>query len=376
MTAQELQFDADALLDGLRPWIKCESPTFDAASVDAMMDLAAADLAAAGAKIERVPGRMGFGGCVKADFPHARSGEPGILVLGHLDTVHPIGTLAALPFRRDETRAWGPGICDMKGGNYVALAAIRKLAEAAIATPLPVTVLFTSDEEIGSPSCRELIEAEASRHKYVLIPEPGGPEGEVTTARYAIARYRLEATGRPSHAGAALSAGKSAIRIMAHKIIAIEDMTTDACTFSVGIVHGGQWSNCVTTRCSAEALSMAKRQDDLDGGVQRMLAHTSLVDGIGFEVSRGVCRPVWERDPAFARLYDTAKTIAAAAGYDIGQRSSGGGSDGNFTGAMGIPTLDGLGVSGGGIHTLDEHIVIETLAKRAHLIANLLAALH
>ncbi len=158
-----LPFDTDDMLAGLRPWVECESPTHDAAAVDRMIDLAAYDLAAMGATIERVPGRRGLGGSVRARLPHPRAGEPGILILGHMDTVHPVGTLGALPFRREAGKCYGPGIQDMQAGNYLALEAVRQLARAGIATPLAVTVLFTPDEEIGTPSVRELIEATAGR---------------------------------------------------------------------------------------------------------------------------------------------------------------------------------------------------------------------
>ena len=300
---------------------------------------------------------------------------PGILVMGHLDTVHPIGTLAKLPFRREGARAWGPGIQDMKGGNYMALEAIRQLARAHVSTKLPITVLLTSDEEVGSPSTRDLIEAEASRHKYVLVPEPARADGGVVTGRYAIARFNLEATGRPSHAGSRPGEGRSAIREMARKLIEIEDMTSEDCTFSVGVVHGGQWVNCVSTTCAGEALSMAKRQDDLDRGVAAMLALRASSNDVQFKVTRGVTRPVWEPGSKVMALYETARGIARDLGYDITSQSSGGGSDGNFTGAMGIATLDGLGVQGAGAHTLDEHIVVESLAYRGKLMAGLLATL-
>ena len=364
MDPNALPFDADAMLDGLRAWVECESPTYDAAAVNRMMDIASRDLAIAGARVERVAGRMGFGDCVRATFPHATPNEPGILVMGHLDTVHPIGTLTKLSFRREGGKAWGPGICDMKGGNYLALEAIRQLARARVATRLPITVLLTSDEEVGSPSTRDLIEAEASRHRYVLVPEPARADGGVVTGRYAIARFNLEATGRPSHAGARLAEGRSAIKEMARKIVEIEDMTTDDCTFSVGVIHGGQWVNCVSTTCTGEALSMAKRQDDLDRGVAAMLALRASGNDVSFRVTRGVTRPVWEPDPRGMALYGVARDVARGLGFDIPRQSSGGGSDGNFTGAMGIATLDGLGVQGAGPHTLDEHIVVESLAYR------------
>jgi len=376
MDPNALPFDADAMLAGLRIWVECESPTYDSAAVNRMMDIASRDLVVAGARIERVAGRMGFGDCVRASFPHATPNLPGILVMGHLDTVHPIGTLKDLPFRREGKRAWGPGICDMKGGNYLALEAIRQLARAGVPTHLPVTMLLTSDEEVGSPSTRDLIEAEAARHKYVLVPEPARADGGVVTGRYAIARFNLEATGRPSHAGARLSEGRSAIREMARKLIEIEDMTTEDCTFSVGVIHGGQWVNCVTTTCTAQALSMAKRQEDLDRGVAAMLALRGSGNDVQFTVKRGVTRPVWEPAANVMALYETARGIARGLGYDISSQSSGGGSDGNFTGAMGIATLDGLGVAGAGPHTLDEHILVDSLEYRGKLLAGLLAALN
>lgn len=375
MNLNALPFDSDAMVTGLKPWIECESPTFDAAAVDRMMDLASYDLAAAGAEIERIPGRMGFGGSVRARFPHRDAGKPGILISGHLDTVHPVGTLAKLPFRREGNKCYGPGIQDMKGGNYAAVEAIRQLALAGIETPLPVTVLFTPDEEVGTPSTRELIEMEARKNKYVLIPEPARPDGGAVTGRYAIARFHLKTEGRPSHAGWALKEGRSAIAMMARKLLEVEAMTSDDCTFSVGVIHAGQWVNCVSSVCNAEALSMAKRQDDLDRGVEAMLALSAEENDVTFEVTRGVTRPVWEPDEGTLALYEVGRQVAAEIGFNLTHGSAGGGSDGNFTGALGIPTLDSIGVRGAGLHTLGEHIEVDSLAERARLMAGLLARL-
>jgi glutamate carboxypeptidase len=375
MDLRQLPFDTDAMLAGLKPWVECESPTWDAASVGRMMDLASRDLALMGARIDRIPGRMGFGDCVRATFDGETKG-PGILILGHLDTVHPIGTLQRLAFRREGERCYGPGIYDMKAGNYIALEAIRQIQRLQGRTRLPVTFLFTSDEEVGSPSTRDLIEAEAARHNYVLVPEPARPDGGVVTGRYAIARFNLEAVGRPSHAGARLSEGRSAIRIMADMIPAIESMTTSDCTFSVGVIHGGQWVNCVSSSCTGEALSMAKRQEDLDHGVERMLALSK--DGANdgqFIVTRGVTRPVWEANAKTMALYERAKRLASSLGFDLPHQSSGGGSDGNFTGPMDLATLDGLGVRGAGGHTLEEHIIVQSLADRGRLMAGILLEL-
>jgi glutamate carboxypeptidase len=239
-----------------------------------------------------------------------------------------------------------------------------------------VTVLLTSDEEIGSPGSRDLILHEAKRHRYVLVPEPGRPGGGVVTGRYAIARYNLEAEGRPSHAGATLREGRSAIAAMAREILAIESMTDEDCTFSVGVIEGGRWVNCVPTHCRGEALSMAKRQVDLDRGVERMLARSvTHPDGTRFAVSRGVTRPVWEPDAGTMELYEVARQVARDLGSALPHGPAGGGSDANFTGAAGIPSLDGLGLLGAGYHTLDEHIEVASLPARARLMAGLMARL-
>lgn len=378
MNPIDLPFDTDTMLNGLRHWVECESPTWDAAAVNRMLDLATRDLAAMGARVERIPGArepsgVMMGGILRAHLPHPRMGEPGILIMGHFDTVHPVGTIAVNPFRREGDKCYGPGVCDMKGGNYIALEALRQLARAGIATKLPVTILFTPDEEIGSPTSRALIEAEAARAKFVLVPEPGLQGGGITSGRYAIARYNLKTTGKPSHAGARLSQGRSAIREMAKRVVQIEEMTTEACTFSVGVFHAGAWVNCVSSEARAEALSMAKRQEDLDQGVAAMLALTDAETG--FDVTRGLTRPVWEPSAATLDLAARVEALHREVGIGFVHKSQGGGSDGNFTGAMGIPTIDGLGVEGDMIHTLQEHLDVPSLLARARVMAGLLAQL-
>ncbi len=375
MNFNELPFNAMAMAEGLRPWILCESPTYDTAAVNRMMDIAAFDLAAMGATIERIPGRMGFGDSVRARFNHPREKKPGILISGHLDTVHPIGTLDQLPYRIEGNQCWGPGIQDMKGGNYMALEAVRQLQRADIKTHLPITFLLTPDEEIGTPSTRELIEVTAQQNKYVLVPEPATPNGGCVWGRYAIARFDLQTLGVPVHAGLNPRKGHSAVREMARRLIEIEDMSTDDCTFSVSVINGGQWVNCVSSECNAQALSMAKHQHDLDEGVARMLALNHSDGDVLFVVNRGVTRPVWEPDEGSKQLHTHAKTLAADLGFELPAMMQGGGSDANFTGALGIPSLDSLGVRGSGLHTLNEHIEIDSLAERGKLMAAMLATL-
>ncbi len=375
MDFTRLPFDSDTMLEGLRPWIECESPTYDAGAVNRMMDLAAYDLAAIGATIERIPGRLGFGDSVRARFPHEHYGQPGILIAGHMDTVHPLGTLSKLPFRREGNCCWGPGIQDMKGGNYLSLEAIRQLQRAGVDTPLPVTVLFTPDEEVGTPATRELIEATALQNKYVLVPEPATADGGVVWGRYAIARYTLKTLGVPVHAGVDPRRGHSAVRQMARKLIEIEDMSTDDCTFSVSVIHGGEWVNCVSSECSAQALSMSKHQKDLDEGVNKMMALNDDESEVKFKVTRGVTRPVWEPNEGSKYLHQHAAGLAGELGLELPAHMQGGGSDANFTGALGIPSLDSLGVRGAGLHTLNEHIEVDSLAERGKLMAGLLATL-
>ncbi len=373
---KDLAFDTDAIIAGLKPWVECESPTWDAGAVDRMMDLVAIKCAELGARVERIPGAMGLGGSVRAAFPHPEMDTPGIMITGHFDTVHPIGTLAQNPFRREDGKVFGPGIQDMKGGNYITLEAIRALQEAGMETPLPIVALFTPDEEIGTPATRTLIETEAKRAKYVLCPEPAHEDNGVTTGRYAIARFNLTAEGRPSHAGADVKGGISAVRELARRIIEIEEMTSEDCTFSCNNIASGQWVNCVPSFASAECLSMAKRQADLDQGVERILALSGERNDVTFSVTRGVTRPVWEPEMSNTMaLYEKARAISNEIGLDMPHRSQGGGSDANFTGALGIPSLCSLGVKGRGLHTLTEHIDEDMIVPRTRIMAGLLATL-
>ena len=368
----DLAFDSEDMIRRLRPWIETESPTFDAEAVARMVDVVAYDAAAAGASLEVIPGRMGCGPSLRAKFPHADQGKPGILVSGHLDTVHPVGTLAQNPWRREEGRIYGPGIQDMKGGNFVALEAMRQIMRAGLHTPLPVTFLLTPDEEIGTPATRDLIEQEALMNKYVIVPEPAHKDNGCVIGRYAIARFNLETRGVPSHAGWALKDGRSAIALMARKLLEVEAMTTEDCTFSVGAIHAGQWVNCISSTCFAEALSMAKTDADLEAGVAKMLGLSTSVNDVEFIVTRGVTRPVWKPgQPQDMALFDVAKGIAGRIGFELTHEPSGGGSDGNFTGALGIPTIDSTGVRGAGLHTLNEHILEDSLVERAKFHAGL-----
>ena len=373
---KDISFDCQTIVDGLKPWVECESPTWDSEAVNKMMDLAAIKCADLGATIERIPGSMGFGGSLRARFPHSKIGQPGIMVSGHFDTVHPVGTLSKNPFRQENGKVYGPGIQDMKSGNYITLEAIKGLQEAGIETKLPIVILFTPDEEVGTPSTRTLIELEAKRSKYVLCPEPAHQDNGVTTGRYAIARFHLTAEGKPSHAGARLDEGISAVRELAKRIIEIEEMTADSLTFSCNNLASGKWVNCVPSYASADCLSMAKTQEDLDEGIERLLKLSGVRNGVNFQIKRGVTRPVWEPGlPGTLDLYAKARSISKEIGLEMPHRSQGGGSDANFTGALGIPSLCSLGIKGEGLHTLKEYIYEDSIVPRTRILAGLLSTL-
>jgi len=374
------RFNAEEILAAILDWVRVESPTTAPDRVGRMMDLAEAAMRPLGAAIERVPGRDGFADAVIARLPGRRDG-PGILVLGHLDTVHPVGTIdGPLPVRRDGDRVYGPGIYDMKGGLRLACHALAAVRADGAVQPLPVTVFFIPDEEVGSPSTRDLIEREAAAHRYVLVPEPSR-DGNLVTGRHAFLRYVLRVHGRPAHAGADNRRGRSAIRAMARLIERIESWSdhTRGQSYAVGVVRGGTFVNVVPILCEAEVLCVAPTEADIDTVRARMaaLADPSAADDpeIRIEVIAGPVRPLFAPHPGTMDLYARARALAEAIGFSPGHGQFGGGSDGNFTGALGIATLDGLGVQGGGAHTHEEHLLVSSLEPRARLLAGLFETL-
>jgi glutamate carboxypeptidase len=309
---------------------------------------------------------------IKAEIAGAREG-PGILLLAHLDTVHPSGTIdGPLPWRRDGDKIYGPGCYDMKGGTYLAYYAMRQIVAAGKTPTLPVTFLLIPDEEVGSPSTRARIEAEARGHGHVLVPEPS-KEGNLVTGRHAFQRFTIRAKGRPAHAGSTLARGRSAIREIAEQIIRLEGMGDPerGITLSVGVVNGGQWVNVVPIECEAQVLVVTPTPDGFDDIRAHVLALEAINDDIELTVEPGPVRPLFEPSDGTMALYELAREIAEDIGFSPGHGSYGGGSDGNFTGALGIPTLDGLGVMGDGAHTHNEHLLVSSLVPRARLLAGL-----
>lgn len=365
------------VLERVRRFVEMESPSGDVARATALAEVVAAELAAAGAET-RLVDAPGFGRHVQATVHGADPSAAPILILGHLDTVWPVGTLADRPFRVVDARAEGPGIFDMKSGLAVAIEALAELHRAARRPARPVRVLVTCDEEVGSTTSRPLIEELARGAAATLVLEPSLPGGAAKTARKGVGVYRLRFTGRAAHAGIDPAKGVSAVLEMAHQTLALHALAAPdrGTTVSVGPVRGGTVSNVIPAEAEAE---VDVRFSTLDEGERVDAAIRSLrpvLPGAGVAlVEGGINRPPLERTAAVAALYRTARDLAGDIGFDLPEGSTGGGSDGCFTAALGIPTLDGLGPQGGGAHAVDEHILVADLPRRVALVRRLLEAL-
>ena len=364
------------LVDGIREWAALESPTNRPGHVERVVALAEENYREIGAVCSRPDLGPDCARPLIARFnASGRSNDaPRILIVGHLDTVHPVGSIdGPMPLRIEGDRLYGPGVMDMKGGNYLALDAIRTMVKAGELPAVPITVLINTDEEIGSPYSRELIEAEAKAHDCVLVPEPSR-EGHAVLGRFAFARFRMTTHGAPAHAGADNSAGHSAIRAMANLVERLENLTDmkRRVSFNVGVIHGGEFVNVVPLSCTAEVLAVADTEENLAYVRKVMTELESPSPGVRLEVEPGPERPLFLPSDGTMALFSAAQGIAADLGLTLTGRVSGGGSDGNFTGALGVPTLDGLGVAGKGPHTHGECLDISTLAARSELIGRLI----
>lgn len=365
---------SEDMLEELAGWVRLETPTTDAAAVNRLMDVAEGELTRAGAAITRVPGRDGFGDNIVARTQGA--GKP-IMVAGHLDTVWSTGTLTKMPFRLDGDKAHGPGIYDMKAGSFVAFHAVRSILRQKIPTKRPITLLLTPDEEVGSPTSRALIEREGAAAACVLIAEPAGAGGACVTARKGVGRFVLTIQGRGAHSGTSFQDGASAIVELAHQVLRLHGMVDVAAgiTLNVAPVWGGSRPNVISPDAGCE---IDLRVPDAASGerMERALRDLQAVTpGCTVRVAGGMNRPPFAENPGILSLYERARAVASGLGMDLPKQHRGGGSDGNFTAALGVPTLDGLGCPGAGAHADHEHILWRQLAPRAALMAGLLETL-
>jgi len=368
-------FDTDAMLAEIRGWVEIESPTTVPAAVNRMVDHVEQSYGGTGAQLERIPGRDGFGDHLIARSPWGQANR-GILILSHLDTVHPIGFIDRLPFRVEGDIAYGPGIYDMKAGAFMSFHAFREMARLKGGGELPVTHLYVSDEEVGSPTSREVIEREARNAKYVLVTEPAREGGKIVTARKGTARFELHVKGQPAHSGSRHQDGRSAVRELARQILAIEGLTDydKGITTNVGVIGGGTRANVVPEDAYALIDMRVSTPAQADEMVAKVLALRSHEEGITVTITGGLNRPPYEKDERITGLFEHARGLAAEIGYALEDLKTGGGSDGNFTAAL-APTLDGLGVDGRGGHTHYEQIRVSSIAPRSKLFYRLFETL-
>jgi len=370
MTAQN-PFDSTTILDAIRSWVEIETPTDTPAQVNRLASLVADLYRGLPASVERIAGKDGCGDHLVARSAWGQQ-APGILVLSHLDTVHPMGFIERLPFKVEGDSAFGPGIYDMKGGAYLAFHAFRQICAEGSRSPLGITQLFVSDEEIGSPTSRALIEAEGKKAKYVLVTEPARDGGKIVTGRKGVGRFEVFVKGAPAHAGTRPQDGRSAIRELANVIQTLEALNDfkRGITVNVGVVKGGTRPNVIAEEAYAEVDLRVPTIADADELVAKILDVKSKSNGVSVTVTGELNRPPYEKGNAGAALYEHAKTLAAEIGFELVDTFTGGGSDGNFT-ASHTATLDGLGVDGKGAHTHYEQLYVSSLEPRARLLYRL-----
>jgi glutamate carboxypeptidase len=374
----DLESRRQAMLERLEALVGHESPSRDRAALTALARVLAARLEALGATVSLVANPEG-GDNVRARWaaPGAADAQAPVLVLGHFDTVWPRGTLVAQPFRVEDGRAYGPGSFDMKAGLVLLEFALAAIRDQGRTLRRPIVVFWTSDEEIGSPGSRAAIEAEARRAAFVLVLEPPLPGGHVKTARKGVGRFQLVAEGRPAHAGIEPEKGISAVVELAHQVLRLQSLNDPLAgtTVNVGVIQGGTVVNVVPALATATIDVRVATRAEADRIDAALRASAPVLAGARVRVDGGFNRPPMERSPRSAALFAQLQAIGRTLGLDVAEGSTGGGSDGNFTAALGVPTLDGLGAPGAGAHAVDEHIITATFPERAALLAEALLSL-
>ncbi len=365
----------EAILSAIRALVEHESKSRAEGPLNELADFVAAQLRDLGGGVELIA-EPGYGTHLRArfDFGHDTR-EPHLLVIGHLDTVWPLGTLARLPFRiTPEGHAHGPGIFDMKSGIAILLEAIRTIRQQELATKRPLTVLLTCDEEIGSKTSRPLVEEEAQNAAAALVLEPPVTGGIVKTGRKGIGTFTIRALGRAAHAGLDPAKGVNAIVELAHQTVRLAALNNyeQGVTVSVGIVNGGTGINVVPAEAEAKVDVRFWTSEDGEQVVNAIRGLTPTLAEAQLEITGGVNRPPMPRSERNIALFEHARELAAEIGFALEDTVVGGGSDGNFTAALGVPTLDGLGVDGAGAHAEHEHILISDIPRRAALLTRLL----
>ena len=367
----------DQIAASLKQFVECESPSDDPAAVDRFVDLVADSLSGLG-KVRTFPGGR-FGKHLQCELSlPGRHKDGQVLALGHSDTVWPAGTLVHMPFREGDGRLWGPGVLDMKAGIAFFVFAVKALRDLDTPVRRNVLLQLNSDEEVGSESSRPLTEEAAKHSIAVLVLEPGtGLEGKFKTARKGVGDYTVTVRGRASHAGVDFSAGASAIVELARQIEKIAGFTNPdrGITVNPGVIRGGTRTNVVAEFAQAEVDIRVQRLKDGPALDRKFRSLKPFDNRCRIEVEGGLNRPPMERSPGIVKLFRQAQKLGREIGVEIEESMTGGGSDGNFTAALGVPTLDGIGGVGEGAHAANESILVNRIADRTALLAKLLATL-
>jgi glutamate carboxypeptidase len=369
------QSELDALLHCLRQAVEIESPSQNKAAIDRMANFFAQEFSKRGAKVQTLT-HATAGSAVVAEFWQGARGTKPLLLLGHLDTVWEVGTLAEMPFQVRKGRAYGPGIYDMKSGIVCGLWAVQALTALKIIPPGPVRFFLNADEEVSSIAFREELLAEARRARAVLVLEPAAAQGALKTSRKGVGEFQITVRGRSAHAGINPSAGVNAISELARQILRIEKLARPkrGLTVNVDVIQGGTRVNVIPELAAARVDVRVPTALDREKIEKNMRVLAPIHPEAKLEITGGVNRPPMERKMAIA-LFRQARELGLRMGMDLKEAGTGGGSDGNFTAALGIPTLDGLGGTGDGAHARHEHVVLRELPQRAALLAALMATI-
>lgn len=373
---QQIQSQTGAMLEVLREIVEHESPSRDKPALDRLAGRLARRLLTIGGNVQTIPNPLGGDHLLVRFFPSETARKPA-LVLTHFDTVWPVGTLDRQPFRVEGDRAFGPGIYDMKASLVQVEFALKAIRQAGLEPKRPIEVLLTSDEEIGSTTSRTLIEERARQAEHVLVMEPALPDGSLKTARKGVGMYVVEVEGRAAHAGVEPEKGISAILELAYQIPRLHALGDPErqTSVNVGVVAGGTTCNTVAAAATARVDVRVTSPEEEARIEQAILGLQPILPGAKVHVRGGFNRPPMVRTTAVGSLYEKVRAIGRELGLELGEGSTGGGSDGNFTAALGVPTLDGLGVLGAGAHAANEQIVVSSLPERTALLAAVLLQL-
>jgi glutamate carboxypeptidase len=367
--------ELDAFVGCLRQAVEIESPSQNRAAIDRMANFFAQEFSQRGGNAQLLS-HPTAGSAVVAEFWKGARGAKPILLLGHLDTVWETGTLAGMPFQVREGRAYGPGVYDMKSGIVCGLWAVQALTALGITPPSPVRFFLNADEEVSSIAFRDELLAEARGARAVLVLEPAAAQGALKTSRKGVGEFQVTVHGRSAHAGVNPSAGVNAISELARQIPRIEKLARPkrGLTLNVDVIQGGTRSNVIPEHAVARVDVRVPTARDCEKIEARMRALTPIHPEVKLEVTGGVNRPPMERKMARG-LFRKAQELGRQMGLELKEGGTGGGSDGNFTAALGIPTLDGLGGTGDGAHARHEHVILSELPQRAALLAALIASI-